>query len=127
LDLERLDRADQAGSRPLQRGVRVHRSHRARVLTRDRAARELFGTKYSKNVQKLKRENEQLAEANEPIAQLTAMAKAPAAAGGEAGTTEAEGQGEDGADDKVEATSYPRRRRLELIANKEAAHVATQD
>lgn len=39
-------------------------------ITRDRAARELTGTKYSKNVQKLKRENEQLAEANEPIKAL---------------------------------------------------------
>jgi lambda family phage portal protein len=98
----------------------------AGFCTRDRASRELFGTKYSKNVQKLKRENQQLVEANESIAQLTAMSKAPSSdGGGEAGKTEAEGQGEDGADDKVEATSYPRRRRLALIENKEAPHVAT--
>jgi capsid protein len=36
-------------------------------ITRDRASRELTGTKYSKNAQKLKRENELLAEANESI------------------------------------------------------------
>lgn len=37
------------------------------LMTRDRAARELSGTKYSKNVQKLARENAQLAEANKPL------------------------------------------------------------
>jgi len=45
------------------------------LMTRDRAARETTGTKYSKNVQKLKRENEQLAEANEPMAKLKALEK----------------------------------------------------
>ena len=40
------------------------------ACTRDRASRELTGTKYSKNVQKLARENEQLAAANKPIAEL---------------------------------------------------------
>ena len=34
------------------------------LITRDRAARELTGTKFSKNVKKLRRENEALAEAN---------------------------------------------------------------
>jgi len=38
------------------------------LITRDRASRELNGTKYSKNVQKLRRENVSLAEANEPLA-----------------------------------------------------------
>ena len=38
------------------------------LITRDRASRELNGTKYSKNVQKLRRENQALAEANEPLA-----------------------------------------------------------
>lgn len=38
------------------------------LITRDRASRELNGTKYSKNAQKLKRENVALAEANEPLA-----------------------------------------------------------
>jgi capsid protein len=37
-------------------------------ITRDRASRELTGSKYSKNVQKLRRENEELAEANEALA-----------------------------------------------------------
>lgn len=37
-------------------------------ITRDRASRELTGTKYSKNVQKLRREAEQLAEALKPLA-----------------------------------------------------------
>lgn len=37
------------------------------LITRDRASRELNGTKYTKNVQKLRRENEALAEAKEPL------------------------------------------------------------
>lgn len=36
-------------------------------ISRDRATREVTGTKYSKNVAKLARENEQLAKANEPL------------------------------------------------------------
>jgi lambda family phage portal protein len=36
-------------------------------ISRDRATRETTGTKFSKNVAKLKRENELLAEANEPL------------------------------------------------------------
>ncbi len=40
------------------------------LITRDRASRELTGTKYSQNVKKLARENEQLANANKPIVQL---------------------------------------------------------
>lgn len=44
-------------------------------ITRARASRELTGTKYSKNVQKLREENEQLAEANESLAELEAMKK----------------------------------------------------
>jgi capsid protein len=47
------------------------------ACTRDRAARELTGTKYSKNVQKLKRENEAIRDANMPLAELEA-AKKPA-------------------------------------------------
>jgi len=39
-------------------------------ITRDRASRELTGTKYSKNVEQLARENEQLAGANAPLVQL---------------------------------------------------------
>lgn len=37
------------------------------LITRDRAARELTGTKYSKNAPQLRRENEALAEAREPL------------------------------------------------------------
>src|SRR5690606_21712845 len=40
----------------------------AGFITRDRAARELTGTKYSRNARRLRIENEQLAEANAPIA-----------------------------------------------------------
>lgn len=51
-------------------------------ITRDRAARELTGTKYSKNAKKLRRENEQLAEAREP---LGATDQAASGGGGDAG------------------------------------------
>lgn len=39
-------------------------------ITRDRATRETTGTKFSKNVKQLERENEALAKANKPIAEL---------------------------------------------------------
>lgn len=52
-------------------------------LTRDRAARELTGTKYSKNVQRLRIENEQLAEANRPLVELEALKSAPGPGDGE--------------------------------------------
>jgi capsid protein len=42
------------------------------LTTRARAAREITGMKFSKIVAQLKRENEQLAEANAPIAALSA-------------------------------------------------------
>jgi lambda family phage portal protein len=48
-------------------------------ITRDRASRELTGTKYSKNVQKVARENLLLAAANKPLADMEAKAKASAA------------------------------------------------
>src|SRR5690606_22962560 len=48
-------------------------------MTRSRAARELTGTKYSKNVEQLLLENTQLAAANKPMAELEA-AKKPAPA-----------------------------------------------
>ncbi len=51
----------------------------AGLMTRDRASRELNGSKYSKNVQKLRRENEQLAEANESIVKLEQAPAAPPA------------------------------------------------
>jgi capsid protein len=48
----------------------------AGFITRDRASRELTGTKYSKNVQKLTRENKALADALEPLA-LIKLPKPP--------------------------------------------------
>jgi lambda family phage portal protein len=39
-------------------------------ITRDRATRETTGTKFSKNVKQIERENEALAKANKPIAEL---------------------------------------------------------
>jgi lambda family phage portal protein len=51
----------------------------AGLMTRDRAARELTGTKYSKNVQKLLRENAALAAALSPIVKLEQPQPAPAA------------------------------------------------
>lgn len=47
------------------------------LITRDRAARELTGTKYSSNVSKLARENVALAEANEPLVTLEKPAPPP--------------------------------------------------
>jgi capsid protein len=43
------------------------------ACTRDRAARETTGTKYSRNIRKLVRENQQLSEANKAIAELEAL------------------------------------------------------
>ena len=40
------------------------------AITRDRASRELTGTKFSKNVQKLTRENAELAEANRVLVEM---------------------------------------------------------
>jgi capsid protein len=48
-------------------------------MTRDRASRELTGTKYSKNAQQLRVENEQLAEANKALPQKSASAPPPTA------------------------------------------------
>jgi len=49
----------------------------AGLMTRARAARELNGSKYSKNIQQLKLENEQLAEANEAIVEQEKPAPPP--------------------------------------------------
>jgi lambda family phage portal protein len=59
--------------------VGYERQVKAGFITRDRASRELNGTKYSKNVQKLARENEQLAEALRPMLELEAELKAQSA------------------------------------------------
>jgi len=40
------------------------------LITRDRSSKETTGTKYSKNVKKLRKENQQLAEAMRPILEL---------------------------------------------------------
>jgi lambda family phage portal protein len=45
-------------------------------ISRDRATRELTGTKFSKNVQKIARENALLAAANKPLKELEALSKA---------------------------------------------------
>lgn len=70
-------------------------------ITRDRAARETFGTKYTKNAAKLLRENKQWAEFNAPLAALEAASKAPSLES-DAGQQNAAGQGEDGQDNAVE-------------------------
>jgi lambda family phage portal protein len=71
-------------------------------IDRARATRELFGLKHSKVVKRIKRENEELAEALKPMAAIEAAKKAPQQGAGEAGKKSATGQGEDGADDAVE-------------------------
>ena len=66
------------------------------LITRDRAARELTGTKYSQNAKKLRRENELLTEALEPV---KALEPAPTAPPGQPDDEEdvepGEGSGED--------------------------------
>ena len=49
-------------------------------ISRDRATRETTGTKYSKNVAKLKRENLALADANKPIGKPSTGTPGPAPA-----------------------------------------------
>lgn len=44
-------------------------------ITRGRASRELFGTRFSKNIQQLTRENADLFKSNEPLAELKAIEK----------------------------------------------------
>lgn len=67
------------------------------LMTRDRASRELTGTKYSQNVQKLRRENEQLAEANKPLA---ALEPAPGRKPDAPDEADDEGEGDDKDDTK---------------------------
>lgn len=56
------------------------------AISRDRMSRELTGTKFSKNIRKLTRENLQVAEANKPLAELEALKRPkptpPGGAGG---------------------------------------------
>jgi lambda family phage portal protein len=84
-------------------------------ITRDRASRELTGTKYSKNVQKLLRENKALAEALKPLAELEASKKptpAPGASaqppGGGGGSIDSEPDDEDEDDDADEEEAVVR-------------------
>jgi lambda family phage portal protein len=50
------------------------------LTTRDRASREYNGSKFSKNIKRLKRENEAVRDANMPLAELKAAEKAAGAA-----------------------------------------------
>jgi len=68
-------------------------------ISRDRATRETTGTKFSKNVKKLARENEALAKANKPLAPPKPKAAPPGA------ERAAEGEGDDD-----ESDTKPRRR-----------------
>lgn len=68
------------------------------VITRERTARELNGMKFSKVIAKLKIENEQLAEANAPLAPAPALPPA-AEAPPESEEDEDEGQEEDELDE----------------------------
>lgn len=87
-------------------------------IDRERAARELTGTNFRKNVQRLKRQNVLLAEA---LAPLAALEKPKEPSGNDAGKADAEGQGEDGKEDKIEGlSSYPRRRALLAVAAEKA-------
>jgi capsid protein len=79
----------------------------AGLMTRARAARELFGLKYSKLIQQLSRENIEWAEAFKPVAELEASKKpepTPPPGGGDPPADDAEpDEGEDtgdGEDDK---------------------------
>jgi capsid protein len=85
--------SDFAGQiKPAIDAVKMVEAAKARIdaglSTRAREAREITGMKFSKIVPILKRENEQLAEANEPIAKLEAMTKpVPKPPGGGAAPT----------------------------------------
>jgi lambda family phage portal protein len=68
-------------------------------ISRDRASRETTGTKFSKNVAKLERENLALAKAMKPIKELEAMSKPAPAPPGRTGPQPVP---DDGADDKEE-------------------------
>jgi capsid protein len=78
-------RADWSGNvKPSVDPVKVVKAEELKLAlgltTHDKAAREVNGSKFSKNVKKLLRENIALAEANEPIARLKAAEKATQAA-----------------------------------------------
>lgn len=62
------------------------------AITRDRAARELTGMKFSRVVEQLKRENEELAEANTPMVALEQSAKAPPPTNGTANDQGVDGE-----------------------------------
>lgn len=73
--------------------VRAYRDAvREGFMTRDRATRELTGTKFSKNVQRLTIENGQVRDANQPLADLAAAGLKPEGDGGGAGTQDRPGR-----------------------------------
>lgn len=75
------------------------------LITRDRSSRELTGTKYSKNVKKLRRENAALAEALEPLRGVLASAAALLAPG--AGAPEHGGGDEEPEDEERDEARDP--------------------
>lgn len=70
-------------------------------MTRDRASRELTGTKFSQNVKKLARENTMLATANEPLNPPKPEAPEPAAPGKSEPTDDAEESDADAIDVEI--------------------------
>jgi capsid protein len=88
-------------------------------ISRDRATRELTGMKYSKVAKRLKRENEALAEANKPIAELEAAKKPQPPAPPEGSGDEPPDDGEDdteGNDSDAMAPSPRRSGSLRVVA-----------
>jgi len=85
-------------------------------ITRDRASRELTGTKFSKNVQKLALENKQVAEANQPLAELKAAEKpTPPEQPGPDDAAPPSDDTEDGSPEGISASPRPR---LSLLEHK---------
>lgn len=63
------------------------------LQTRDQASKEIYGTKFSKNIQRLTRENLLILEANKPLAELAAMAKAKGGPDAQQGSDSNSGDG----------------------------------
>ena len=85
------------------------------LITRDRSARELTGSKFSQNVKKLRLENEALVRANEPLLRLdTKLLAAETAADAAIETAEQrapsdDAGGDDTRSDKKDAAAAPLR------------------
>lgn len=87
-------------------------------ITRDRASRELTGTKFSKNAKRLRIENEQLKEANAALAPPPAEPKAPRSVDDSEERDEERGESEqdDDADARAEVIHiHPKRRPREDV------------